>query len=59
MKTTVFLTGATGTMGFAGMTEILRYPERYDLRILARPSEEQRAAASHQYSAFSAQHYMG
>ncbi len=40
MKTTVFLTGATGTMGFAGMTEILRYPEKYDLRILARPSKK-------------------
>ena len=40
MKTTVFLTGATGTMGFAGMQEILRYPDRYDLRILARPSKK-------------------
>ena len=39
-KTVVFLTGATGTMGFAGMTEILRYPERYELRILARPSKK-------------------
>ena len=40
MKKTVFLTGATGTMGYAGMMEILRYPERYNLRILARPSEK-------------------
>ena len=39
-KTIVFLTGATGTMGYAGMTEILRYPEQYELRILARPSEK-------------------
>lgn len=39
-KTTVFLTGATGTMGWAGMQEILRYPERYNLRILARPSQK-------------------
>ena len=39
-KTVVFLTGATGTMGFAGMQEILRYPERYELRILARPSKK-------------------
>ena len=37
-KTIVFLTGATGTMGYAGMTEILRYPDKYELRILARPS---------------------
>jgi len=35
---TVFLTGATGTMGFAGMTELLRYPDQYKVRILARPS---------------------
>ena len=39
-KTIVFLTGATGTMGFAGMTEILRYPDQYELRILARPSKK-------------------
>ena len=39
-KTVAFLTGATGTMGYAGMTEILRYPERYELRILARPSKK-------------------
>jgi len=40
MKKTVFLTGATGTMGYAGMTEILRYPDQYELRILARPSKK-------------------
>lgn len=40
MKTTVFLTGATGTMGYAGMQEILRYPDNYTLRILARPSQK-------------------
>ena len=40
MKKTIFLTGATGTMGFAGMQEILRYPDRYELRILARPSKK-------------------
>ena len=39
-KTIVFLTGATGTMGYAGMTEILKYPDRYELRILARPSKK-------------------
>ena len=43
-KTTVFLTGATGTMGYAGMMEILRYPDKYDeLRILARPSAKNKA----------------
>ncbi len=40
MKTVVFLTGATGTMGYAGMQEILRYPDQYELRILARPSKK-------------------
>lgn len=37
---TIFLTGATGTMGFAGLQEILRYPKQYKLRILARASEK-------------------
>lgn len=37
---TVFLTGATGTMGFAGLQEIIRYPEQYKLRVLARPSQK-------------------
>ena len=46
MKTIVFLTGATGTMGFAGMTEILKYPEHYELRILARPSQKNKELLS-------------
>lgn len=37
---TVFLTGATGTMGFAGMCELLARPDAYRLRVLARPSEK-------------------
>lgn len=41
-KTTVFLTGATGTMGWQGMMEILKYPDRYRLRVLARPSRTNR-----------------
>ena len=45
-KTIIFLTGATGTMGFAGMTEILRYPERYELRVLARPSKKNKELLS-------------
>ena len=55
-KTTVFLTGATGTMGYAGMMEILRYPDMYKLRILARPSKKNKEllkAISDQYSALS------
>lgn len=40
MKTVVFLTGATGTMGWAGVQEILRYPDNYTLRVLARPSQK-------------------
>ena len=40
MKKTVFLTGATGTMGYAGMMEILHRPDQYELRILARPSKK-------------------
>ncbi len=40
MKKTVFLTGATGTMGWAGLQELLKYPDRYAIRILARPSKK-------------------
>ncbi len=40
MKTTVFLTGATGTMGWAGLQELLAHKENYNIRILARPSEK-------------------
>ena len=43
MKKTVFLTGGTGTMGYAGMCELLRYPEQYDVRVLARPSQKNKA----------------
>lgn len=42
MKTTVFLTGATGTMGWAGLQELLARKEHYNIRILARPSEQNR-----------------
>ena len=54
--TTIFLTGATGTMGFAGMQEILRYPDCYRLRILARPSKKNKkllSAISNQHSSLS------
>lgn len=37
---TIFLTGATGTMGSQGMREILKYPDRYSLRVLARRSKK-------------------
>lgn len=40
VKTKIFLTGATGTMGSQGMKEILRYPDRYELTVLARPSRK-------------------
>ncbi len=42
MKTTVFLTGATGTMGWAGLQELLAHKEEnnYTIRILARPSKK-------------------
>ncbi len=38
--TKVFLTGATGTMGFAGLKELIAHKENYSIRILARKSEK-------------------
>lgn len=38
--TTVFLTGATGTMGWQGLQELLLHKQDYNIRILARPSDK-------------------
>lgn len=40
MKKRIFLTGATGTMGWAGLQELLNYPDQYDITVLARPSKK-------------------
>lgn len=37
---TIFLTGATGNMGFSAMKEILSRSDRFKLKILARPSKK-------------------
>lgn len=39
-KTRVFLTGATGMMGSAGLKELLKYPEEYEVTVLARKSKK-------------------
>lgn len=39
-KTKVFLTGATGVMGMAGLKELIKFPERYDISVLARNSKK-------------------
>ena len=39
-KTTVFLTGATGNMGWAGFQELYKRKDRFDIRILARKSKK-------------------
>lgn len=38
MKKRIFLTGATGSMGWAGLQELLKKQDRFDLTVLARPS---------------------
>ena len=38
MRKKIFLTGATGTMGWAGLQELLQYPDLYDITLLVRPS---------------------
>ena len=42
MKKTVFITGATGNMGWAGFQELYRRKDRFDIRILARDSRKNR-----------------
>ncbi len=39
MKKRIFLTGATGSMGWAGFQELLKKQDRFDLTVLARPSD--------------------
>lgn len=45
-KKTVFLTGATGNMGWAGFQELYKRKERFDIRILARDSRKNRKMLS-------------
>lgn len=39
-KKRVFLTGATGLMGWQGLGEFLKYPEKYEITLLARKSDK-------------------
>ncbi|MBQ2372395.1 MAG: NAD-dependent epimerase/dehydratase family protein, partial [Bacteroidales bacterium] len=39
-KTTVFLTGGTGNMGWAGFQELYRRKDRFNIRLLARDSKK-------------------
>ena len=41
-KKTVFLTGATGNMGWFGFQELYKRKERFDIRLLARDSKKNR-----------------
>ena len=38
-KKTVFLTGATGTMGHAGLVELSKRLDRFNITLMARPSK--------------------
>ena len=40
MKKRIFLTGATGTMGWTGLQELLKRPDQYDITVLARSSQK-------------------
>lgn len=42
MKQTVFLTGATGNMGWAGFQELYARKDRFNIRLLARDSKKNR-----------------
>jgi nucleoside-diphosphate-sugar epimerase len=50
-KKTVFITGTTGSMGEAGLTELLQRRERFDLVTLVRPSAINRRKMQHLESA--------
>ena len=43
MKQRVFVTGATGGMGFASLKEMLKDTDKQDIVILARDSEKNRS----------------
>lgn len=45
-KKTIFLTGATGNMGWAGFQELYARKDRFDIRILARDSKKNRKLLS-------------
>ena len=40
MKKTVFLTGGTGNMGWAAFQEMLKHPDKINIKLLARKSEK-------------------
>ena len=42
IKKTVFLTGGTGNMGWAGFQELYQRKERFNIRLLARDSKKNR-----------------
>ena len=45
-KKIIFLTGATGTMGEEGLKQILSRSDRFNLRVLVRPSAKNKAFMS-------------
>ena len=49
-KQRVFVTGATGGMGFASLKEMLKYIDKQDIVILARDSEKNRKILNKWYS---------
>ncbi len=42
LRRKIAITGSTGTMGFASLMELLKYPDRYSLRLLVRDSAKNR-----------------
>lgn len=45
-KRTVFITGGTGVMGFETVKEFCKYPNKFNIRLLARPSKKNKKKLS-------------
>ncbi len=46
VKKRIFLTGASGSMGYAGLTELLKHRDKFDITCLILPTRHSSAPAA-------------